>query len=126
MLRELHIQNIALIDELAISFGEGLNVLSGETGAGKSIIVDSMNLITGSRGDRELVKHGAERAVVEALFSLEGKEAILALLEENGLPAEDGELVFCRELTQTGRNVCRVNGLSLIHISPFTREPQPC
>ena len=110
MLRELHIQNIALIDELAISFGEGLNVLSGETGAGKSIIVDSMNLITGSRGDRELVKHGAERAVVEALFSLEGKEAILALLEENGLPAEDGELVFCRELTQTGRNVCRVNG----------------
>ena len=69
MILELYIKNIAIIGELRVRFGDGFNVLSGETGAGKSIIVDSMNLILGSRGDRELIKFGEQSAYVEAQFS---------------------------------------------------------
>ena len=70
MLCELTIKNIALIDDLTLSFQEGFNVMTGETGAGKSIIIDAMNLITGSKTDKELITHGAEKASVEALVLL--------------------------------------------------------
>lgn len=69
MLRSINIRNIALIESLSLEFGRGLNVLSGETGAGKSILIDAVNLVLGDRADRELIRRGADRAVVEAFFS---------------------------------------------------------
>ena len=94
MLEELHITNIALIDDVCISFSGGLNVLSGETGAGKSIVVDSINLILGTRADKELIKTGEQKAFVEAQFGAPGEEA----------------MIVSRELSRDGRNVCRING----------------
>lgn len=107
MLRELYIRNIALISELRLSFKEGFNVLSGETGAGKSIIVDSIGLISGDRGGRELISTGSETAYVEALFDM--SEALIPYFEENGIPSDDS-VIITRELNEGGRSVCRVNG----------------
>jgi DNA repair protein RecN (Recombination protein N) len=107
MLSRLFIKNIALIDALDVEFAEGLNVLSGETGAGKSIIIDAVNLVLGERADRELIRTGAPSAAVEAWFSdIRGVDDIL---EEQQIEADD-ELVLSRELSASGRNVCRVNG----------------
>ncbi len=108
MIQELFIKNIALIDELRIGFKEGLNVLSGETGAGKSIIVDAVNLILGSRADKELIKAGEQSAYAEALISLDEYEALPDALVELGYT--ERELLFSRELSENGRNVCRING----------------
>ena len=110
MILELYIKNIAIIGELRVNFGAGFNVLSGETGAGKSIIVDSVNLILGSRGDRELIKYGEKSAYVEALISLEHQgDALLALLREYGIEPE-GQLILSRELSASGKNICRIDG----------------
>lgn len=108
MLNKLIIRNIALIEELEVTLAEGMNVLSGETGAGKSIIIDSVNLVLGERADRELIRTGAAKAVVEAWFSgvNETVADILAAQEIEEWP----ELVISRELSVTGKNVCRVNG----------------
>lgn len=107
MLSRLIIKNIALIDMLEVQFSDGLNVLSGETGAGKSIIIDSVNLVLGERADRELIRTGAQTAVVEAWFSdARGVEDILV---DQQIEAGE-ELVLSRELSSTGRNICRVNG----------------
>ncbi len=107
MLNRLIIKNIALIDVLEVDFASGLNVLSGETGAGKSIIIDSVNLVLGERADRELIRTGTQTASVEAWFGdVSGVEAILA---EQQIEA-DTELVLTRELTASGKNICRVNG----------------
>ena len=108
MLQELFIKNIALIRELSISFDEGLNILSGETGAGKTIIVDSMSLVLGERGSKELIKHGEEKAFVEAMFSPDDAGAAKDILEESGIDSD--ELIVSRELTSAGKNVCRING----------------
>lgn len=108
MLRSLHIENIALIEKLDLDLSGGMVVLTGETGAGKSIIIDAVSLLLGGRADRDLIKSGAEKAVAEGLFDL--TPHVLPLLEEMGIAAEDGELVLCRELSLLGRNVCRVNG----------------
>ncbi|MGI6151435.1 MAG: DNA repair protein RecN [Christensenellales bacterium] len=108
MLRSLHIENIALIDRLDLDLPEGMVVLTGETGAGKSIIIDSVSLLLGGRADRDLIKSGAEKAVAQGLFDLD--ERALPLLHELGIPAEDGELVLSRELSLSGRNTCRING----------------
>ena len=106
MLCELTIKNIALIDDLTLSFQEGFNVMTGETGAGKSIIIDAMNLITGSKTDKELITHGAEKASVEALVLLgENRD----FLEKYGIEAEN-ELVISREIASNGRSVTRING----------------
>jgi DNA repair protein RecN (Recombination protein N) len=112
MIREISIKNIALIDELTISFNEGFNVLTGETGAGKSIIIDSVNLALGERADRELIQTGKDYARVELLFSLTEKQRrINDILSEFGIqPEEDGSLLLMRELTIQGRNLCKVNG----------------
>lgn len=109
MLLNINIQNIALIRELSVDFKEGFNVLSGETGAGKSIIVDSVSLILGARADKELIKHGEEKAYVEALVSVPGSESLFGVLKEYGIDVE-GELIVSRELSLSGKNVCRING----------------
>ena len=109
MLSHLHIKNIALIDELDIDFTSGLNVMTGETGAGKSIIVDSMNLVLGERADRDLIKSGEENAWVEAVFDIQ-KTGLKTILAEYGLDGGEDTLVFSRELSSTGKNICRING----------------
>lgn len=110
MLRRIHIRNIALITEQAIEFDDGFSVLTGETGAGKSIIIESFNFVLGERASRELIKYGAQKASAEAVFVILETEPAAAILREMELYPEDGELVLYRELSQTGKNVCRVNG----------------
>lgn len=106
MLNELHIENIAVIEKADISFEKGLNVLTGETGAGKSIVIDSIGAVLGGRVSRELVRHGAEKGVVTAVFDAEGCEP---WLEENEIDA-DGELILQRRITADGKSSCRVCG----------------
>lgn len=108
MLAQLHIENIAVIESSNMSFGDRFNVLTGETGAGKSIVVDAIGAILGQRTSRDLIRTGAKGAVVEALFC---RLPALPWFEENGVtPDENGELLLRRELTGDGRNACRVNG----------------
>ncbi|NLC43246.1 MAG: DNA repair protein RecN [Clostridiales bacterium] len=113
MIREISIQNIALIDELTISFEEGFNVLTGETGAGKSIIIDSVNLALGERADRELIQTGKNFARVDLLFQLTNDRMNETLTEYGIPPEEDGSLLLMRELSIQGRNLCKVNGRSV-------------
>ena len=107
MLRELHIENIAVIEKADIEFNRGLNVLCGETGAGKSIIIDSLNAVLGNRASKELVRRGAEQARVTAVFE---SEQANAWLEENDIPSED-DLILQRRITPDGKSSCRVNGI---------------
>ncbi len=107
MLNELHIENIAVIEKADISFGRGFNVLTGETGAGKSIVIDSIGAVLGERVSRELVRRGAEKGTVTAVFDLEGSEK---WLEENGIEAED-ELILQRRISADGKSSCRVCGM---------------
>lgn len=110
MLLQLHIENVAVIDEVDVHFKEGLNILTGETGAGKSIIIDSINMVLGERTSRDLIRSGEEKAVVEALFQI-NSEAVVQQLREFGLEVEeDNTLLISRQMTAGGRNVCRVNG----------------
>lgn len=110
MLRRIQIQNVALIDEQTIEFDDGFSVLTGETGAGKSIIIESFNFVLGERASRELIKSGAQKASVEASFVLSESEPAADVLRRMELFPEDGELVLYRELSAGGKNVCRVNG----------------
>ena len=107
MLRELHIENIAIIEKADIEFFNGFNVMTGETGAGKSIVIDSLNAVLGGRTTRELVRHGAERAMVTAVFDSDGTEH---WLEENGIDLED-ELIIQRKISSEGKSACRVCGV---------------
>lgn len=107
MLNELHIENIAVIEKADICFGEGFNVLTGETGAGKSIVIDSIGAVLGERVSRELVRHGADKGLVTAVFDLEGSEK---WLEENGIEAED-ELILQRRISADGKSSCRICGM---------------
>ena len=110
MLEHLHIKNVALIRESEISFGEGLNILTGETGAGKSMVIDSLQFALGGRTGKDFLRHGEKMASVEALF-VANSESLQEKLEENGiLPEEDGSVLISRTLSETGRSVCRVNG----------------
>ncbi|MBQ7718710.1 MAG: DNA repair protein RecN [Clostridia bacterium] len=108
MLSQIVISNIAVIEHCEVNMNKSFNVLTGETGAGKSLIIDSLNMVLGERGNRELIRHGAKSAKVEALFYLEG-DALNAVSETvDGI--EGGELLLCRELFDDGRNVCKING----------------
>ncbi|BCW97319.1 MAG: DNA repair protein RecN [Armatimonadota bacterium] len=109
MLTELHVENFALIDRLDVRFGEGLTVLTGETGAGKSIIVDALNAVLGERTDPDCVRSGCDRALVQAAFDLSGSLEVRSQLEEAGLGGEE-ILIVSREVTAQGRSQCRVNG----------------
>jgi DNA repair protein RecN (Recombination protein N) len=110
MLIELRIENLAVIERLSVSLQPGLNVLTGETGAGKSIIVGALSLLLGERASSEAVRAGASRAVVEGVFDLERRADIQHLLEENGIGVEDGLLVLRREVAAEGRNRAWING----------------
>jgi len=120
MIKHLFIQNIALIDSLDLDLDSGLNVLSGETGAGKSIIIDSLNLILGERATKELIKSGEQLARVEATFDISKHENMQKLLKHNEIDVFDNELIISRELGINGKNVCRVNG-SLINLSELKK-----
>ena len=110
MLQELSIQNFAIIPKLNISFQPGMTVLTGETGAGKSIIIDAVGLLTGGRGSQDFIREGADKAVLQGLIDVEPGQPIAQLLDELGIPLEDNQLLIHRELHKSGRNVIRVNG----------------
>lgn len=113
MLLELSIVNVALIERLRLELGPGLNVLTGETGAGKSIVVDSLALAIGGRAERDLIRSGADRAFVEALFDVSDCTEAVSLLREWEMEVEDGLVPVSRELTAAGRSVSRVCGAAL-------------
>ena len=111
MLKSLSIQNIAVIEKAEIEFSKGLNVLTGETGAGKSIIIDSINAILGERTSRELVRSGCENAFVSAYFE-DVDDCVNALLDELGIEKEeDNSLVISRKISALGKSVFRINGV---------------
>ncbi|MBQ9914771.1 MAG: DNA repair protein RecN [Clostridia bacterium] len=110
MLFALHIQNIALLDDAQIEFGNGFNVLSGETGAGKSILISSINLLLGDRANRELIRHDADRAEVSGIFYVETEAQREALADLGITPEEDGALCLSRQLLKDGKNICRIGG----------------
>lgn len=110
MLQRLFIENVALIERLDVAFHAGFNVLSGETGAGKSIIIDAVNFVLGERASRELIRHGAQKTKVEAVFDIVDCGGTKAVLVEQGIDCEDDTLFLSRELTLAGKNLCRING----------------
>ncbi len=110
MLEHLHIKNVALITESEIDFEKGLNILSGETGAGKSMVIDSLNFALGERTSSNFLRKGEKMALVEAVFTVK-EEEILKKLEENGIPIEeDSTILLTRTMNQTGKTICRING----------------
>ena len=109
MLLEISIKNFAIIEEISLNFEQGMTVLTGETGAGKSIIIDAMNMMLGSRATTDVIRHGAPKAEIEGLFSLENSRALREIFEEQGWELTD-ELIIRREILQNGRSVSRING----------------
>ncbi|SFG89176.1 DNA repair protein RecN [Sporolactobacillus nakayamae] len=110
MLAELQIINFAIIDKLTVTFEDGLTVFTGETGAGKSIIIDAIALLAGGRGSAEYVRHGTQKAEIEALFDIEDTESVSRLLDQFGMDQIDGQLILRREISSSGKSVCRING----------------
>ncbi len=110
MLVELSVEQIAIIDRLNLRFDAGLNVLTGETGAGKSILIDALSLALGERAEAEMLRAGAERAQVTAVFDLSNSPRLMQSLQELGVTPEDGLLYLTRELLAGGRSQARING----------------
>jgi len=111
VLQQLSIKNIALIQQLSLEFDEGFHVFTGETGAGKSILIDAINFILGERVSRDIIKTGEARASVEAAFFIGENDAVSARLETLGVEYDpDDVLILSRELTASGKNTCRING----------------
>ncbi|MCY8490511.1 DNA repair protein RecN [Bacillus atrophaeus] len=110
MLAELSIKNFAIIEELTVSFERGLTVLTGETGAGKSIIIDAISLLVGGRGSSEFVRYGETKAELEGLFLLESEHPVFEVCHEQGIDVSDDMIVLRRDINSSGKSVCRVNG----------------
>lgn len=112
MLRELTIKNFAIIRDLSISFDNGLTVLTGETGAGKSIIIDAVQLLAGGRGSSEFIRHGEKKAELEGMFEVShDAHPVFRKLEESGIPSDDeGTVILRRDISASGKSTCRVNG----------------
>lgn len=109
MLQSLHVKNLALMEETEVEFGEGLNILTGETGAGKSLLIGSINLALGGKFEREMLRKGAESALVELIFNCQDRK-VSEKLEEMELPVEeDGSIIITRRM-QVGKSVCKING----------------
>ena len=100
MLQRIFIENFALIEKLEIEWSSGFNVMTGETGAGKSIVIDALNLVLGERANREMIRHGAKKARAEAIFDIQNNLAAKQMLEDLGLDAAD-EVILSREITVT-------------------------
>lgn len=109
MLLEISIKNFAIIESISLNFEQGMTVLTGETGAGKSIIIDAMNMMLGARATTEVIRHGAPKAEIEGLFSIESNRALEKIFDEQGLELSD-EIIIRREILQNGRSISRVNG----------------
>ncbi len=110
MLRHFRVQNLAIVEEAQVAFGDGLNVITGETGAGKSILIGALDLVLGGRADKSLIRTGAQEALVEAAFELASTALVDPLLAEAGLPpCEDGTLLIRRQLSASGAGRCLVN-----------------
>ncbi|GBC94057.1 DNA repair protein RecN [bacterium HR15] len=110
MLLELHIENLAIIEQVDLAFEAGFNVLTGETGAGKSILLNALNLVLGERADPSIIRTGADRLRVSAVFQLPDEPELHAALQELGIEPEDGMLYLAREIQASGRSIARVNG----------------
>jgi DNA repair protein RecN (Recombination protein N) len=109
MLIQLSVENIAIIEKLAIEFEDGLNILTGETGAGKSILIDAINALLGGRVSRDIIRLGEDKAKVEAVFEIPDK--LINMLNDMGIePSGDGTVVISRQFSVSGKNICRVNG----------------
>lgn len=113
MLDQLLIRNIALFEEAGIQFGTGLHVLTGETGAGKSLVVDAVNFLCGAKAERDIIRVGSEKAYVEGIFHVDGLSSVLDTLNEMDIDLEDGQLILSREMNVKGRSVFRVNGMAV-------------
>jgi len=109
MLLEISIKNFAIIESISLNFEKGMTVLTGETGAGKSIIIDAMNMMLGARATTEVIRHGAPKAEIEGLFSIESNRALEEIFDEQGLELSD-EIIIRREILQNGRSISRING----------------
>jgi DNA repair protein RecN (Recombination protein N) len=109
MLREIRVRNFAVIDTVTAVFGPGLNVLTGETGAGKSMLIDAILLVRGARAQTDIIRTDTDTATVEAVFDVEPHGAVAAVLDDAGLALDDGQLVVRRELAQSGRHRAFVN-----------------
>jgi len=109
MLLEISIKNFAIIEAISLNFEKGMTVLTGETGAGKSIIIDAMNMMLGARAATDVIRHGASKAEIEGLFSVENSHALQMIFDEQGIELGD-EIIIRREILQNGRSVSRVNG----------------
>ncbi|MBO6092234.1 MAG: DNA repair protein RecN [Oscillospiraceae bacterium] len=111
MIQSLRIQNIVLIEDLTISFHSGMQVLSGETGAGKSIVVDAVNLVLGGRADRSLIRSGCDKAIVEAVFDVPNRSDITDILSREKIDFDGSTVSVYREMTSGGKNLCRICGI---------------
>ncbi|MDP4104511.1 MAG: DNA repair protein RecN [Bacillota bacterium] len=117
MLSEISIKNFAIIEALSLSFDKGLTVLTGETGAGKSIIIDAIHLLIGGRGSSEFVRHGEEKAEIEGLFNLDhDRHPCYQKAQQFGIEIEEGMVILRRDISRSGKSVCRING-KLVTIS---------
>ena len=115
MLLEISIKNFAIIESISLNFEKGMTVLTGETGAGKSIIIDAMNMMLGARATTDVIRHGAPKAEIDGLFSFENSRALTEIFAEQGLELGD-EIIIRREILRNGRSISRVNG-QLVNLS---------
>ena len=115
MLLEISIKNFAIIESISLNFEKGMTVLTGETGAGKSIIIDAMNMMLGARATTDVIRHGAPKAEIEGLFSFENSRVLTEIFAEQGLELGD-EIIIRREILRNGRSISRVNG-QLVNLS---------
>jgi DNA repair protein RecN (Recombination protein N) len=111
MLLEININNFALISQVSLGFEQGLNILTGETGAGKSIIIDALGVVLGGKASREMIRTGYDKASIEAIFDIETSSKCLNVLDKYGIDVEDDNTVLLsREIYSTGKTICKING----------------
>ena len=110
MLQELTIRDFAIIEKMDLEFQSQMTVLTGETGAGKSIIIDALGLLSGGRGSVDFIRKGANKAVIQGLFDVPGDSKTNDVLDEFGIDVESDGLILQRDIYRSGKNICRING----------------